>query len=126
MLRDSVACRSSLHDDPLLRAPEHHPTLDATFAMVSSKVSRILHLRYASRAGNILQGKKSGNRAEKDHSPEGLRFEYSTLYRLLIRTIFTTQKSRKKSQHFPIPLDLAQPCGDHAGIGGIHQSGLGL
>ena len=98
----------------------------AISAMLTLKVRRILHLRYARRAGNILQAKKSGNRTDKGHLPEGLRFEYPTLYRLLVRTIFTTQKSRQKSQHFPVPLDLAQPRGDHTGICGIHQSGLGL
>lgn len=63
---------------PLSQTLVHPLPLAATFAVVALslaltllaltlKVGRILHLRYARRAGNILQGKKSGNRTDKDH-----------------------------------------------------------
>ena len=58
---------------PLSQTPVHPFPLVATFAVfalsmaLTLKVGRILHLRYARRAGNILQGKKSGNRTDKDH-----------------------------------------------------------
>ena len=58
---------------PLSPTPVHPLPLAATFAVVALLLAptlnegRILHLRYARHAGNILQGKKSGNRADKDH-----------------------------------------------------------
>lgn len=58
---------------PLSQTPVHPLPLVATFAvvalsaMLTLKEGRILHLRYARRAGNILQAKKSSNRADKDH-----------------------------------------------------------
>lgn len=57
---------------PLSQTLVHPLPLAATFAVVALLLAltlnegRILHLRYARRAGNILQGKKSGNRADKD------------------------------------------------------------
>lgn len=58
---------------PLSHTPVHALPLVATFAVFTLsagftlKAGRILHLRYVRRAGNILQAKKSGNRADKDH-----------------------------------------------------------
>ena len=58
---------------PLSQTHVHPLPLVATFAvvalsaMLTLKEGRILHLPYARRAGNILQAKKTGNRADKDH-----------------------------------------------------------